>query len=203
MRLSVRAPKAIGARRTWPSDRKILLHVGCGRKGSAPVADELQTPEWHEVRFDIDPEVEPDIIGTIVDMSGVDSMSVDAIWCAHNLEHIFAHEVPQTLREFYRVLRPGGVAHIQVPDISVPARAIAKGRLESVLYESPAGPVTARDMIFGFGPAIERGEHFMAHRTGFTRDSLAKKLSAAGFSDVRVVARPDLALWATAGRGGG
>lgn len=183
----------------WPTDCKIVLHVGCGPRGSAPLPVALCTDDWHEVRLDIDPNVDPDVIGTIVDMVAVASESVDAIWSSHNLEHVHTHEVKTALAEFHRVLRPGGVAHIQVPDLEVPARALLKGQLEGVLYVSPAGPITPLDMLYGHGAAIARGEHYMAHNTGFTRQTLAKRLTKAGFATVNVVSK-DRALWATATR---
>ena len=197
MRLAPRRQRA-GAP-SWPSDRKIMLHVGCGPRGSAPLPKEFTTPQWHEVRLDIDPDVDPDIVGTITDMTAVPQRTADAIWSSHNLEHVFAHEVPLALREFYRVLKPGGTAHVQVPDLTVPARAVARGRLEDVLYMSPAGPISALDMLYGHRAAITRGEHYMAHRTGFTKQTLTAKFTGAGFASVLVEAR-DRALWATAKR---
>lgn len=181
----------------WPTDGKVVLHVGCGPIGATPLPGMFD--EWHEVRFDIEPAVDPDIIGTILDMDAVASESVDAVWSSHNLEHVYSHEAPLALREFLRVLRPGGTAYVQVPDLEVPARAILKGRLDAKLYDSPAGDVTPLDMLYGFGPAIARGEHFMAHKGGFTRHTLARRLDEAGFATVNVVSK-NYALWATATR---
>jgi predicted SAM-dependent methyltransferase len=50
-------------------------------------------------------EAKPDIQGTISNMTMVASASVDAIYSAHNIEHLYAHEVPVAMREFYRVLK--------------------------------------------------------------------------------------------------
>jgi SAM-dependent methyltransferase len=199
MRLAPRRQRAAGAY-SWPSDRKIMLHVGCGpRETSAMLPKEFTTAQWQEVRLDIDPDVDPDIIGTITDMTDVPQRSADAIWSSHNLEHIFAHEVPLALREFYRVLKPGGTAHVQVPDLTVPARHVARGRLEEVIYVSSGGPITALDMFYGHGASITKGKHYMAHRTGFTKETLTAKFTEAGFAPVRVDAK-DKALWATATR---
>lgn len=198
MRLAPRKHRHAGSQ-SWPSDRKILLHVGSGPRAEGLLPKSFTTPQWHEVRLDIDPGVDPDIVGTITDMTAVDQRSVDAIWSSHNLEHVFPHEVPLALREFYRVLKPGGTAHVQVPDITVPARQVVRGRLEEVIYQSPAGPITALDMLYGHGAAIAQGAHYMAHRTGFTRQTMTAKFNDAGFVSVRVEAK-DKALWATAKR---
>jgi SAM-dependent methyltransferase len=199
MRLASRRQRSAPGPRDWPSDRKIVLHVGCGRRGSGVLPPRFGDDQWFEVRLDIDPDVDPDIIGTILDMAAVQERSVDAIWSSHNLEHVSPHEVPIALQEFYRVLKPGGTAHVQVPDITIPARQAARGRLEDVIYVSPAGPITALDMFFGHNAAIARGEHYMAHRTGFTKRSMTSKFTEAGFEHVRVDQK-DYALWATAKR---
>jgi ubiquinone/menaquinone biosynthesis C-methylase UbiE len=164
-----------------------------------PVGAMFRTPDWFEVRLDINPDVQPDVVADITNMPIIESSSVDALWSSHNLEHVFAHQVSSALSEFFRVLAPGAVAHVQVPDVMTPVRAIMKGRLEQALYEAPAGPVTPLDMLFGFGPAIERGEHHMAHRTAFTRETLSQKFRVAGFEDVKVVSQDD-ALRATGRR---
>ncbi len=178
------------------SPQKTVLHVGCGPYRRDSLHKTFRTEEWLEVRLDIDPSVKPDIIGTITDMSGVQSESVDAVYSSHNLEHVCNHEVPVALAEFYRVLKPGGFALITLPDIQKVAEYVAEGNLEDTLYVSPAGPIAAIDILYGLGEAIARGNHYMAHRTGFTAESLAKKMQEAGFRDIEV-RRENLDLWAT------
>jgi SAM-dependent methyltransferase len=148
------------------NSRKVVLHVGCGPPDPDKVHDRFRGPEWREVRLDIDPDVRPDIVGSIVNMPDVPSDTVDAIWSSHNLEHVYAHEVPVALREFFRVLRPAGLVLITVPDLQHVARSIAKGNLEDTLYVSPAGPIAPLDMVYGHRPSIQLGNEFMAHHTG-------------------------------------
>jgi hypothetical protein len=81
-----------------------LLHVGCGPNRKEQTTRGFNTPEWHELRLDIDPSVAPDVVGTMTDMAAVADASVDAIFSSHNLEHLEAHEVPVALKEFLRVL---------------------------------------------------------------------------------------------------
>lgn len=181
--------------------RRLVLHVGCGPPEEENLHDRYRRPEWRELRLDIDPSVMPDIVGDIADMRGVPSESVDAVWSSHNIEHVFAHEVPRVFSEFLRVLRPGGKALVTTPDLQRAAERIASGRLEEPLYDSDAGPITPLDMVYGHGREISRGFEFMAHRTGYTSGTLARKLREAGFADVRVRREPgDRALWAEARR---
>lgn len=175
-----------------------VLHVGCG----APHPDKL--PEaffprgaWAEVRLDIDPDVAPDIVASITDMTVVPTASVDAVWSAHNLEHLWAHEVPIALAEFLRVLKPGGFALVTMPDLQQVAALVAEGNLEGPAYMSALGPIAAIDMLYGFRPSLAQGNAFMGHRTGFTAASLTAHLQRAGFAEVRVQRDGGYALWAT------
>lgn len=59
-----------------------FLHVGCGPKHKDQTTRWFNTPEWTELRLDIDKNVNPDIVGTMLDMSAVADASVDAVlWC--------------------------------------------------------------------------------------------------------------------------
>jgi SAM-dependent methyltransferase len=182
-----------------PAALRSLLHVGCGLPDPRKLPPAFFAPgAWHEVRLDIDPAVAPDILGSITDMAVVATASFDAVWSAHNLEHLFAHEVPLALREFRRVLRPGGFALITLPDLQRAAELVAQDRLTEPAYLSPAGPIAPLDMLYGHGAAIAAGNPFMAHRTGFTARTLEAALVAARFDSVRVVRDDHYALWATA-----
>ncbi|HEY9301549.1 MAG TPA: tetratricopeptide repeat protein [Phormidium sp.] len=177
--------------------KKKVLHVGCGPYSLSGLHETFKTDEWQEVRLDIDPNVKPDIISSITDMSPVPSHSVDAIWSSHNIEHIYPHEVPIALAEFYRVLKPGGFVLITLPDIQKVAEYVAQGNLEEPIYLSPAGPIAAIDILYGLGTDLAKGKYYMAHRTGFTQESLAQKMQQAGFHPVEVRSEY-LNLWATA-----
>ncbi len=174
---------------------KLILHVGCGPYDPEALPRPFRTPEWREVRLDLNPAVQPDIVGSITDLSAVPDESMDAVYSSHNLEHVYAHEVPIALGEFYRVLKPGGRVLISVPDIQEVAEHVAKGNLEEPLYESPAGPISAIDILYGLRTAIAGGNHFMAHRTAFTSESLSQKLKQAGFSKVDIQ-KGNLNIWA-------
>ena len=126
---------------------------------------------------------------------GVATASVDAVWSSHNVEHLYAHEVPVALAEFHRVLRPGGFALITLPDLQKVAELVAADGLEDVAYVSPAGPIRPLDMLYGWRRSIARGNLFMAHHTGFTAKTLGQALRRAGFDPV-AVSRSGFDLWA-------
>ena len=64
-----------------------FLHVGCGSKTalSTPFAGQ----QWKEVRFDINPDAKPDLVGTMTNMNAVESGSMDALFSSHNIEHLY------------------------------------------------------------------------------------------------------------------
>lgn len=160
---------------------KQLLHVGCSTLTLQHTPKYFQDGNWKEIRYDIDPNVKPDMIGSITDMHPVMSNSIDAIYSSHNLEHVFPHEVSAVLKEFFRVLKPDGLCVIGVPDLLQVASLIAQDKLEDTAYLSPAGPITPLDMLYGLRTALRRGQHYMAHKTGFTPKTLGQALMQAGF----------------------
>jgi len=185
------------------SGQKIVLNVGCGYPLRQKLHRHFHGPEWREVRLDLDPAVQPDIVCSITDMRPVNANTIDAVWSSHNLEHLQRHEVPLALGEFIRVLKPHGLLLLTLPDLQQVAQLVVDDQLEDLAYQSPSGPVTPLDMIFGHTASLARGNRFMAHRTGFTARTLHQALVEAGFVEVRLRAGGSFDLWATAHKPGG
>ena len=164
-------------------ETKQFLHVGCGPQ-SKNMLKGFDADEWTEIRLDIDPNVNPDIVGSLTDMSAVDSESMDALYSSHNIEHLFAHEVPLALAEFHRVLRTDGFLLLRCPDIQTVCEAISQDRLLEPLYQSPSGPISPIDILYGHRRFIAEGNHYMAHKVGFTYKVLAGALFQAGFKSI-------------------
>lgn len=130
-------------------------------------------PGVEETRLDIDPAHNPDIVATITELGDIGPF--DGIWCSHTLEHLYPHEVPRALSEFYRVLKPGGFVAVMVPDLADVRPT------EEVIYSTAGGPITGLDLIYGLRSCIPDCIH-MAHHTGFTASTMKAALDAAGFS---------------------
>jgi hypothetical protein len=94
-------------------------------------------------------------------------------------------------------LKPGGFLLLTMPDLQCVAEFIAQGRLHEPLYQSEAGPISAIDICFGHRVSIARGNEYMAHKTGFSAQTLYDYLVASGFKKVRVQ-REGWDLWAIA-----
>jgi predicted SAM-dependent methyltransferase len=177
-----------------------FIHVGCGPKRKDRTTPGFNTPDWQEVRFDIDASVQPDITGTMTDMSAVPSGSMDALFSSHNIEHLYPHEVAVALAEFRRVLTPNGFAVITCPDLKSVCALVAEDKLTEAAYNSPAGPIAPVDILYGHRAAMQAGNLYMAHRCGFTEKVLVACLKEAGFAMVASRARPGpyFDLWAVA-----
>lgn len=179
--------------------QKKVLHVGCGHYDPNKLPTSFRMPEWAEIRLDVDPSTRPDIVGSMLDMRDVPDESMDAIYSSHNIEHVFPHEVELVMSEFKRVLKPSGFLIITCPDLQEVAKLVAEDRLTDAAYVSPAGPISPLDILYGYRPALAQGNHFMAHKCGFTLKVLIGTLRAAGMQSVLAKKRTRaFDLWAIA-----
>ena len=175
-----------------------FLHVGCGTRPKSQTTHGFQKECWQEIRLDIDKDVNPDIVGSITDMQCIADSSFDAVFSSHNIEHLYAHEVTPALSEFFRVTKPDGFIVITCPDLQSVCELVVEDKLTEPAYNSPAGPITPLDIIFGHRPSIASGNSYMAHRCGFTAKVLSSTLQSVGFGTVGLVRRlkPFFDLWA-------
>ena len=178
---------------------KSFLHLGCGRLTKLYSTPEFKTNSWDEVRVDIDESVNPDIIASMTDLSVIESNKFDAVYSSHNIEHLFAHEVPIALKEMHRVLNDDGYLIITCPDLVSVCSEVAEGKLTVPLYQSSLGPISAIDILYGLRSDISKGNHYMAHNCGFTGPVLYSTLEGCGFTSIVSIIKPqNYALWAIA-----
>lgn len=93
--------------------------------------------------------------------------SVDEIRASHILEHFSRPEVPLVLRDWARVLKPGGVLRIAVPDFET----LLNDYLDDPLFEA-----------YLFGGQTDENDF---HKVLFTRDKLKLQMEQAGFEDIK------------------
>jgi predicted SAM-dependent methyltransferase len=103
------------------------------------------------------------------------------VYTSHLLEHLFLSHARSLLRECYRVLRPGGVLRVCVPDLSHALALFrngdARGGLEYFFYDSTPSAFTRHRYMYDFAILEEelRGAGFqhvarVAYREGRTPD---------------------------------
>ena len=78
-------------------------------------------------------------------------------------------------------------------------KLISEDKLTEAAYNSPAGPITPLDILYGHRQSISQGNEYMAHKTGFTKKSISNSLVEAGFQGIATKARSlHFELWAIA-----
>ena len=160
--------------------RRRVLNVG-GQSHGIQLPPPYST--FEHVLLDLDPTVGADIVLDVRELTSLEPQQFEAVYCSHNLEHVRQHDVPVVLAGFRHVLKPGGLAHIIVPDLQeLMLVCVQQGiDLDGLLYESPMGPITPLDVLFGHGGMIaQSGQDYYAHRTGFSRRTLANVVEASG-----------------------
>lgn len=165
---------------------KKVLNVG-GNNKRIPLPPEYEG--WERVLLDIDPKGKPDIICDARELKSLKAKEYDAVYCSHNLEHYYRHDVPKVLTGFSHLLVDGGFVDIRVPDLDALMKIVVEKDIDidDFLYQSAAGPITVRDVIYGYGVEIERsGCEYYAHKTGFTPKSLRKILNHCKFPIVYI-----------------
>ena len=148
-----------------------MLCVGAGGDDVRPWTEGLELTV-----LDINPDWNPDIVADMCDIGNIGEF--DYVQSVHSLEHLYPHDVDRALKEFLRVLKPGGTVMIFVPDLEGVHATL------DPLYESASGWICGLDMIYGKKSFIE-DSIYMSHHTGFVNDTLRQFLEDAGFVNVR------------------
>jgi SAM-dependent methyltransferase len=161
-----------------------VLNVGGGSK-SISIPEHYRS--WRHLLLDIDPRSGADIVLDARRLASLPTGTVDAVYCSHNLEHYYRHDVKTVLAGFLHVLKPGGFAEIHVPDMRgvLTQFVVSNMDIDDPLYQSPSGPISVHDVVYGYGKQIEEsGVDFYAHKSGFTEATLREALAQAGFTHV-------------------
>lgn len=166
------------------SSKQRVLNVG-GNSKAIPIPSYYEG--WEHMLLDIDPRGKPDVLCDARLLGELAPCQFDAIYCSHNLEHYFRHDVAKVLAGFHHVLKEDGFVDVRVPDMGSLIKQIAEKELdiEDFLYQSQVGPIHVIDVIYGWGREIEQsGNDFFAHKTGFTEKSLTNSMHKAEFGSV-------------------
>lgn len=123
------------------------------------------------LNMDIDQHDGVDIVGDISDLSRFEDKSVPAIYASHVLEHFPHVKTLSVLKEWSRVLRPGGILYVAVPDFK---------RSIQIYQTAPEG---LGDWVINYLWG-DQGYPTAFHYVGFDVHRLTKLLKEAGFSEV-------------------
>lgn len=124
------------------------------------------------LNMDMDAHPGVDITGDVRDLSRFSDESVIAICASHILEHFPHVETADVLREWYRVLAPGGTLYVAVPDFRRAIELYERAGLEDWI------------VYFLWG---EQSYKTAFHYTAFDDRRLERILKNAGFKEVSQV----------------
>jgi predicted SAM-dependent methyltransferase len=143
------------------------LHIG----GS------VRSPGWEN--FNVQPGPNVDHVGDAVDLSRFADATFSEIYASHVLEH-FSYNCPllQALKQWHRVLVPGGVMRLSVPDLDV----LAELFLQRHRFDANQRFHIMRMM---FGGQMDAHD---VHLVGLNAEFLAGYLQSAGFDALQRVA---------------
>ena len=60
---------------------------------------------FEHLLLDIDPTGNPDVLCDARELTKLDAEQFDMVYCSHNLEHYYRHDVPRVLNGFFNVLK--------------------------------------------------------------------------------------------------
>jgi len=142
-------------------DGRVLIHLGCG---------EQNAPGW--INVDAQPFPHVNFVGGVEKLPMFASNSANLIYACHVLEHISYQRYPEILKEWRRVLKPGGVLRIAVPDFDklIVIYQTEKNNINLVLPPM----MGAQDCEHGF------------HRGAFNEKYLSDLCLDAGFKKTRL-----------------
>lgn len=86
--------------------KKIQLHLGCGERFIPEFTYHIDARKFPHV----------DYVASADKLPMFKDNSVDLVYACHLLEHFPRHQTEAVLKEWYRVLKPGGVLRLAVPD---------------------------------------------------------------------------------------
>ncbi len=138
------------------------------------IGGSTQIPGW--ITFNADPATQPDILGDVRDIQGIDNDSVGVFYLSHVLEHVELSKVLATLSKLYTSLTKNGTLFISVPDLSVLTQLLSDVELDI------NQKIHVLRMIYG-----GQISPFDYHYFGYTYEILSAFLSAAGFVGIRQV----------------
>lgn len=122
--------------------------------------------------------------------------SASAIYASHVLEHLYVEEAQQAIREAYRVLVPGGVIRVVVPDLSAIVQEYidlsARGQALQDSDLRPADQFNQKLLMRWPSPKASKSlyrvygawQDFHSHKWMYDLDSLTHLLRREGFVEV-------------------
>ncbi|MDX1374420.1 MAG: methyltransferase domain-containing protein [Burkholderiales bacterium] len=121
----------------------------------------------------------PDVLCDLHRLEPFADDSCDEVMAIHVVEHFYRWEVVDVLREWLRVLKPGGRMILECPNLLTACQTL----LDNPQLAAGAGPEGQRSMWVFYGDPAWR-DPLMCHRWNYTPDSLRAVMQEAGLVNV-------------------
>lgn len=119
-----------------------------------------------------------DHVGTCRDLSRFQDETFQGVYASHVIEHLdYINDIGGALREWNRVLAPGGHLYVSAPDLDILAELF-------LLRESNTPAERFEIMRMMFGGHVSPADY---HQAGLNEEFLRSFLEDAGFRDIRRV----------------
>jgi predicted SAM-dependent methyltransferase len=166
---------AAAARAELRKKRDLRINFWCGRQvldgwfnvdavrnKKAPRPPEL----LHSVEFEYDGRVRKPL--PLADGCAEELQAI------HAIEHVAEWEAPHLMAEWLRLLKPGGLLVLELPNLECAARNLLAGLSDQMSMWPIYGDGSHRDPL-------------MCHKFGYTPSTIARLVKAAGFIDVKIL----------------
>ena len=158
------------------ADKGLLIaDIGCGDTPN-PLAQQNKV-----LRYDGDEACKPDMICDIRSIPEEDNV-FDMALASHVLEHLPMRDTEAAVREWLRIVKPGGKLVIRVPNLQYACRKVANG--EQTFDYQQDGITMQYHHLMIYGLQSTPGQF---HMNGFTQDSLMKLAVATGGKGSEVI----------------
>jgi SAM-dependent methyltransferase len=122
----------------------------------------------------------PDVLCDLHKLTPFEDSCADEILSVHVVEHFWRWEVAEVLKEWVRVLKPGGKMIVECPNLLSACREF----LANPDLFSGSGPEGQRTMWVFYGDPAWK-DPYMIHRWGYTPLSLARLMAESGLVNLR------------------
>jgi ubiquinone/menaquinone biosynthesis C-methylase UbiE len=142
------------------------IHLGCGWRDFGPDWVHIDNGDYNHLDYKTDVS-KPLPLGDNV---------ADLIYASHVIAYFDREQIKDILKDWYRVLKPGGIIRLATPDFYSMIKLYSEYPEPQIDLESILGPLYGR---------MSMGEEIIYHKTTYDFPSLKNVLEECGFGFIK------------------